>query len=251
MALPVASNVYAIWGSSGNNVFAVTSGGHVLRYNGSSWSIATSVSDPLWAVYGVSPTEVYASGEQGRVLRYNGSTWTTMAPATSGILAGFWATGLNSIVSVGAEAGGSNGIAYRYDGSSWLMQSTGTTRVLTSVWGPAGTDLYATGENGTLLRFNGSSWTAMGSGTTELLWSVTGSPAGRSRAVGAGPARVARRRRSAQWSGEKVAGRAEWGNRCVAQHADRDRSDEVRERGARAVVALGLNVLHCTFVVYV
>lgn len=178
MSLPVASNVYAIWGSSGNNVFAVTSGGHVLRYNGTAWSIATSVSDPLWAVYGVSSTEVYASGEQGRVLRFNGSTWTTMAPATSGILAGFWATGLNSIVSVGAEAGGSNGIAYRYDGSSWLMQSTGTTRVLTSVWGPAGTDLYATGENGTLLRFNGSSWTAMGSGTTELLWSVTGSPTG-------------------------------------------------------------------------
>lgn len=186
MTFPSTATIYAIWGSSGSDVFAVTSSGEVARFNGSSWSISTTNANPLWAVYGVSSSEVYASGENGTLLRYNGTAWTSQASALSGTLIGVWGSASNNLLSVGAASNGLTGLAFRFNGFNWSSLSVGTTRVLTSVWGPSAVDVYATGDQGTMLRFNGTSWQQMATGTTDLLWSVTGSPTGSGAAFAVG-----------------------------------------------------------------
>ena len=177
MTFPSTASVYGLWGSSASNVFAVTAAGEVVRFNGTSWAVATTSGSALWAIHGSSPTDIVATGENGSAVRFNGTGWSAISVNTTGTLAGVWSSGTGA-TSVGAAASGSSGVAFSYGGTSWSAFSTGSSRVLTSVWGPSASDLYATGEQGTLLRYNGSSWSALTTGTTDLLWSVTGAPSG-------------------------------------------------------------------------
>lgn len=171
---PATGAVYGIWGTSGSNVYAVTSGGQIVRYNGSSWSTVATAAGALWSIHGSSATDIVATGENGVGLRFNGSQWLTYSASTTGTLAGVFALGPSSYLSVGSNSAGNAGVAFVGNASGWSATSTGSTRMLTSVWGPSGSDVYATGEAGTILRYNGSAWSTMTSGTNDLLWSVSG-----------------------------------------------------------------------------
>lgn len=174
MSFPSTSSVYGLWGSGSTNVYAVTSSGQIVRFNGSSWSVVATASAALWSIHGSSANDIVAGGESGTVLRFNGSSWTSLNASTTGTLAGIFALGPSSYLSVGANAAGSAGIAFLGSSGGWNATSTGSPRVLVSVWGTSATDVYATGEQGTILRYNGSSWATMNSGTADLLWSVSG-----------------------------------------------------------------------------
>ncbi|HYW33409.1 MAG TPA: Ig-like domain-containing protein [Gemmatimonas sp.] len=176
--LPSTATVTALWGSSASNVLAVTNSGEILRFNGTTWSISASQASPLLSVFGTTATEAFAGGDNGAVLRFNGTAWTPLPAAGSTSLLGIWASGIDNILAVGAEAPPTTGGARRYNGTMWQALNVGTTRVLTSIWGPSQADLYVTGDVGTLLRFNGTTWQAQTTGTTDLLWAVSGSPNG-------------------------------------------------------------------------
>ena len=75
---------YGIWGSSGNNVFAVGDGviNNVYHYDGSVWSPMTSgTTTQLNGIWGSSGSDVFVVGSNGTILHYDGSVW---APMTSG-----------------------------------------------------------------------------------------------------------------------------------------------------------------------
>lgn len=167
-------------------MYAVTSAGQVVRFNGSTWNVVASISGSLWSVFGSSASDVYVSGEAGVVLRFNGTSWSAMNAPTSGTIAGIWAENASNVLAVGASAGGTSGLAFTSTGAGWNSMNTGTTRVLTSVWGLRATDLYATGEAGTILRYNGTSWSNMSTGSTDLLWAVTGPASGATGAFAVG-----------------------------------------------------------------
>jgi hypothetical protein len=177
MSFPSSANVYGLWGTSSTNVYAVTSAGQVIRYDGSSWTQVATSGVALWAIHGSSATDIVTTGESGVALRYNGTQWIPVNAATTGTLAGVWADG-TMYLSVGANSPGTAGIAFSSLGSTWSPVSVGTTPVLTSLWGPTRSDLYATGDQGTILRYNGSGWTTMSTGTTDLFWSVSGASDG-------------------------------------------------------------------------
>jgi len=63
--------LYGVWGSSGNDVFAVGSDGNILHYDGSSWTPMTSgTANALDGVWGSSGNDVFAVGSGGNILHY-------------------------------------------------------------------------------------------------------------------------------------------------------------------------------------
>jgi hypothetical protein len=77
--------VVAAGASSATNVWAFTSGGRALRWNGSRWSVSKSFPDPLGGGVVLSPSDVWAFGQPfppGTGLgawRYNGHVWARVA----------------------------------------------------------------------------------------------------------------------------------------------------------------------------
>ncbi len=68
----IGTYVYSIWGASSSIVFAGRSDGHILRYNGASWTEMESGNiSALWNMWGLSGTNVYAVGNDGMILHYS------------------------------------------------------------------------------------------------------------------------------------------------------------------------------------
>jgi hypothetical protein len=68
----IGTYVYSIWGVSSSIVFAGRSDGHILRYNGASWTEMESGNiSALWNMWGLSGTNVYATGNDGTILHYS------------------------------------------------------------------------------------------------------------------------------------------------------------------------------------
>ena len=76
-----------VWGSKGNDVFAVGTVGSILHYDGSSWSSMNSgTTRILWDIWGSLATDVFAVGDNGVILHYDGispTTTTTTLPTTT------------------------------------------------------------------------------------------------------------------------------------------------------------------------
>ncbi|MGH7620068.1 MAG: hypothetical protein ACREPM_22870 [Gemmatimonadaceae bacterium] len=74
---------YAIWGTSATNAFAVGANGHIVHFDGSSWSAMTSpTTGRLGAVGGTGPNDVWAVGDTA-ALHYDGTKWS---PVTRTVL---------------------------------------------------------------------------------------------------------------------------------------------------------------------
>jgi hypothetical protein len=127
--------IYSVWGSSATNVFAVGTGGRILRYNGTSWSVMNSpTTRNLARVAGSGANDVWVAGDSV-VMHFDGTQWTSL-PITDG-LQGAWARvpafQAQSLFQVGlwvkgpkeAYLGGDPGIIARWDGSGWREQHGG------------------------------------------------------------------------------------------------------------------------------
>jgi hypothetical protein len=137
--------IKGIWGSSGDNLFAVGS------------------------------VEVYRSRNYYEgyrlILRWDGAAWNTMVDGTtSGRFNDVWGSSQNDVFAVGDA-----GLIFRFDGSAWTEMASGATTPLYATWGSSGTDVFAVGENGTILHFDGESWSPMASGTANSIMNVWGS----------------------------------------------------------------------------
>jgi len=167
--------LWAVWGSSPSDVFAVGDSATILHYDGSNWSQQPAAritgvwgSDALSIrdVWGSSATDVFAvgldsrnSGRSGRVpfspiWHYDGTTWTQAAVGGCFLL-GVW------------ESSSANGFAvgdgfFHYDGAAWNNQVPGnctlpdtsgasftgvTVRGFTGVWGSGPADVYTVGHD--------------------------------------------------------------------------------------------------------
>jgi len=174
MSSGITDSIYDIWGSSANNVFAVGEGGYILHYNGSAWSKALNTPFVSRGIWGSSANDIFAVGAGGGILHYNGSTWSTMHSGTTKHLNDVWGTSANDVFAVGWD-----GTILHYDGSAWsTMNSNTSTPYLNDVWGSASNNVFAVGTDGTIQHYNGSTWSRMNSGLTgEQAVSVWGSAA--------------------------------------------------------------------------
>jgi len=147
-----SGDLYGVWGSSGNDVFAVGSVGKILHYNGSNWSAMDSgVTKSLNDVWGSSSNDVFAVGEDGTILHYNGSNWTPMDSGTSYDLQGVWGSSGNDVFAVG-----SNGTILHYGNSTVPKATTLAVSSITTKTASSGGNV--TSEGGGPVTSRGVCW---------------------------------------------------------------------------------------------
>jgi hypothetical protein len=100
MPTPTDSLLRRIWGSGPDNLFAVGTGGTILRYDGVRWyEMPSPTTKDLRTVWGAGPTEVYAAGEDGVLLQFDGARWTMMESPTRTLLLSFeYRPGANPVI---------------------------------------------------------------------------------------------------------------------------------------------------------
>jgi len=166
-------DLYGVWGSTSNDVFAVGNLGNIAHYNGSTWSQKTAGIewDDLYGVAG-GANLVIAVGLGGTIIYYlSGTAWEQMSSITTNDLYGVWGTA-DDLFAVGL---GGTILHYSvYDGEWWSMSSP-TANDLRGVWGSASDDVFAVGDSGIIVHYNGTEWSVMTSGTANDLRSVWGS----------------------------------------------------------------------------
>ncbi len=87
----VDADLYSVWGSSANDVFAVGTSGTILHYDGNSWTqMSSTTENDLNALWGFAADNVYAVGDNGTVLNYDGNAWSAIERPTSENLNAIW-----------------------------------------------------------------------------------------------------------------------------------------------------------------
>ena len=167
--LPQGNDLYGVWGSGPEDVYAVGLNGTIVYYDGVSWVVQTSgTTQNLFDIWGSSATDVYAVGDV--LLRSDGKGWAVQESGTSRRLNAVWGSGPADVYAVG-----DGGTILHNDGSGWTLQSSGTEKNLNGVWGSGPSDVYAVGDDGTILHKSGMDWVSQVSDITAQLNDVWGS----------------------------------------------------------------------------
>lgn len=152
----IAGDINAIWGSGPHDVYAVDGSGHILHYDGSDWSVIRNASGLLYGIWGTAGNNIYAvglGGATGTILHYNGGTWSSMASNSAATLYDVWGSGPNDIYAVGTDytGGGNSPAILHFDGTTWSAMSGPADVALQAVWGSGANDVYAVSYQGTIL----------------------------------------------------------------------------------------------------
>jgi hypothetical protein len=157
----VSPSLYAIWGSSPNDVWAVGSYGAVAHFDGQTWSTATTTlpnmeTSTLYAINGTGPGDVWAVGRNGMVGHYDGNAWTFAPRASLSDLYGVHAASPDDVWAVGKS-----GARQHYTiAGGWTLLPTFTSLELRGVYSAGPNDVWVAGDSGTVLHWNGSAWSS-------------------------------------------------------------------------------------------
>jgi hypothetical protein len=80
----VTNDLYAVWGSDAQHIYAVGLMGVVVRYDGTAWRrIPLPTGEPLRAVGGTDRSNVWIVGFAGTIFRFDGTSWSRVTSTTS------------------------------------------------------------------------------------------------------------------------------------------------------------------------
>lgn len=161
------TDLYAVWGFSNRNVFAVGSGGTILHDDGTGWArMASPTTRRLEAIWGSRESDLTAVGAEGTIVHYNGTSWSTQPSSLNSGLRGVW--GWRDTV----FAVGNAGAVLRRSGATgtWNRMTSALPGDLLDVMGTSASNVIAVGEG--IQRWNGTSWSAKGSPTRFELYAV-------------------------------------------------------------------------------
>ncbi|MCP4714236.1 MAG: hypothetical protein GY868_03890, partial [Deltaproteobacteria bacterium] len=100
----INADLFDIWGSAADNVFAVGTDGTILHYDGTLWQTMESpTSQDLYSIWGSGPQSIYAVGDQGTILNFNGSSWSEMTGPTTKALNHVWGPAPDTVYAVGDD----------------------------------------------------------------------------------------------------------------------------------------------------
>ncbi len=150
-------DLFGVSGYDSNNVWAVGSGGTIIKWGGSSWTrqgegVTTA---NLRGVDALDATHVWAVGDGGIILFSGdgGSSWTRQGEGvTTANL-----RGVDALDATHVWAVGDGGKILRYS-SSWALEASLTTNDLLGVSAADTSHIWAVGKNGTLRFSDGSQW---------------------------------------------------------------------------------------------
>ncbi len=159
-----ASQLFAVWGSDGRDVWAVGGFGAAAHWTGGEWEevvIPGVDGADLNAIWGSGAGNVWAVGTGGTLAHYDGEEWSTQfIDGVTDDLYGVWRSGPNDVWAVGDA-----GTILHFDGVSWSVATTLPVPGLFSVWGTGPNDVWAAGVTvidqalaGALYHWDGASW---------------------------------------------------------------------------------------------
>lgn len=127
----VSVDLYAVWGTSASNIYAVGENGTIVHYDGSGWVQQSSgTSQTLLTIWGKNPNNIYVAGRQGTLLHYNGTAWTNITTGTYYDLVGISGTDGSPVYLVA-----SNGDLYTIQASSVELYKQKFYFVPNAIWG--------------------------------------------------------------------------------------------------------------------
>jgi hypothetical protein len=143
--VPTGADLYAVWGSSGADIWAAGDGGTLLRWDGSTWSpVVSGTAADLRGVWAAPTGEAWAVGPADTVIRWTGTSWSDDPTGIESVPYDVWGTDADHVWVVG----GPGSILYRTAGT-WTAEPSGVMsggRIF-GVWGEAGQKVFAVGEN--------------------------------------------------------------------------------------------------------
>lgn len=154
--LPQGNALYAVWGTSAQDIWAVGDAGTAMHFDGQNWSLQ----DPgtganLNGVWTGSAGNAVVVGDGGIILRWNGSTFTKETSPTTNHLNSVWGSSSSDIYAVG-----DSGTILHSNGGSWVTQpSNAGTNNLARVFGSGAQNVWAVGQAGTVVSTTGAAWT--------------------------------------------------------------------------------------------
>lgn len=149
---PQGDTVTAMGGTGPGDLWAATSEGALLHWDGGTWTATSTGMDViLLAVWSAAPDDAWACGTSGALFHWDGARWTQVHSGAAVNLNGLWGTSGQDVWAVGQS-----GTILHYDGSAWTKVASGTKADLRSIWG-SGDDIWIGSSTG-VLRWNGSTW---------------------------------------------------------------------------------------------
>jgi hypothetical protein len=182
-------NIWSMWGSAANDLWAVGDGGEIDHYDGMNWrSVSSPTNMSLRAVTGTSATEVWAVGDGGTILHLTQSGWE-IVPSDAGADGGALTADLYAVYSAAPGdvwASGDGPTTLRLVNGVWTKGPDIGFRAA-SFWGTGPRDIWAVGSTSNVVaRFDGTAWTLRDSGATPWLSAAWGTPSGAIWAAGWG-----------------------------------------------------------------
>ena len=182
-------DLYAIWGSGIDDVFAVGAQGAILHYDGIEWTTMDANTDEYFnGVWGSGPEDpVFAVSSGGKIFSYDrNSQRTWQQEETNGNtewLQGIWGSGPDYYIAFG------NQVILSYDSArgEWVSQST-PNRFWSGAWGYDANRVFMVGGDyvdGNVIRYSGGPWPERVEPVNEALESVRGISSADVIAVGA------------------------------------------------------------------
>jgi hypothetical protein len=149
----VCSPLYDVWGTAEDDLVAVGNVGHIVGFNGESWSPVEAEgwhppSHDLNAIWGAGDGALVAVGRKGSIVQ--GKRGGGLALAESPVvadLAEVWGRSAEDVFAVGQ-----GGTIVHFDGRAWRQEASGTELDLQTVWGVGDCDVMASSTFGVLLR---------------------------------------------------------------------------------------------------
>jgi hypothetical protein len=148
----------------------------ILHYNGNNWSEKQfGINKDLYAIWGNSRNNLFAVGTNGTIFKYDGFDWKDTENKITKSLFSIWGSDEKNIFAVGGFAFNqqSNSVMLHYDGNNWNDISDGEN-ILYSIWGTDKNNIYAVGANGTIKHYNNNKWSNINSGTGENINGIWG-----------------------------------------------------------------------------
>ena len=227
----IQKNIYALWGTSAQNLYAAGALGSLWHWDGAGW---TQQGNPLAAsnlkfdwrgLHGVDAGTVFAVGTNGAAAVFNGTVWKAAPVGNAENLSGVYATTDktgNTVAFASSQAG-----IQQWTGAAW-QKVPGVYNNFLAIHGADATHIWAVGMGGALAMYDGTAWKSQASGTSIALHDVWA--AGPMLAFAVGEKGVIQKWDGKTWkpqtSGVQTTLQSVWGNA----------GDDVWAVGARGVV---------------
>jgi hypothetical protein len=159
--LPQGNMIFAMWGASANDVWALADHGVLMRYRAGAWTTyELPQSSPIagGGLWGSAQNDVWAGTPNG-LYRWNGSTWTLAQSGSFSLVGG---TGPDD---VWASSGGA---FMHWNGSTWTSRALPAGWTARAIGGTPG-NVIVVSSNGGIARWRNNAWAIADGGSRTVL----------------------------------------------------------------------------------